>query len=394
MKLSHAHLCNVIDIIEEHYFIYIIEEYCENGDIINLLASKDIKLGEQLIKTIISQLLSVILYLNAQKIYHGDIRPENIMIHTKSPEIIIKLKSVCLISLLQNTKTQAKRLGSAYYMAPELLIKNEDNSKCDLWSLGVLTYNLLTGTNFFEGDEHEALVKSQFMPIKRNIVQKGLLNKNSMDFIEKLIERNIEKRMTGEQAHDHEWMTSLDTELHDKVESEFLKSLVTYANGNLFKRSVVNFMAHKNFYDTQNFQLLKLFQELDADHSGKIEVDELFNHYGKYFPGTEKEVLDRIDKLVRKVYFEHEEEKIPSIDYKEFLVLTSRISGDFEKEKLVEVFNAIDTEKNGYLDLEDIKKFIKHPKLKDDKLLGLIQKYDKNNDKKISFTEFYDMICE
>ena len=158
-------------------------------------------------------------------------------------------------------------------------------------------------------------------------------------------------------------------------------------------------MVSKNFYETQNIKLLKLFQELDVDRSGKIDVDELFTYYGKYFPGTETEVLIRIEKLIKKVDFDdnqqlaNQDEK-PSIDFEEFLVLSSRINKEFAKEKLNDVFNSLDTKNNGYLDIDDLRLFIKNPKITDDNLMKLIEKYDKNDDKKISFTEFFDMISE
>ncbi len=364
-----------------------------------LLSDKSVKIGEKTFKSIINQLLSVVLYLNAQKIYHKNIHPENIQIHSKSPDIIIKLSNICLTSLLQNPKTGAKKIGSAQYSAPELLIKNEDHSKCDLWSLGIITYHLLTSTNIFEGPDHEALVKSQFLNIKKKLlVKKGLLNKESIDFIQRLLERDVNKRMTGEEAHEHQWLksdSSVDVNSEEAV--EFLKGLTNYANGNLLKRTVVNYMVSKNFYETQNLQILKLFQELDEDHTGSIDTEELFKYYGKYFPGTESEVMNRIEKMIKKVNYGGDtsrDDERTTINYEEFLVICSRVNGEFCKEKLIDVFNSLDITNSGYIEKEDLKSFLRHPKISETYLNQLIEKYDEDNDKKISFDEFYNMVNE
>jgi len=365
------------------------------------MSFKDIVVSENLFKSIIKQLLSVVAYLNAQNIFHGGIKPENILIHKKTEtEIFVKLRSVFTTSLLQNSTTQAKKLGSVHFMAPELLIKNEDYSKCDVWSIGVLTYNLLTGEHIFDGNEREALLKAQFMPISRKLVTKGLLGKEAIEFIEQLLQRNVENRILPQKALLDKWLVSTKPKSEEDIhrDSKFLEKLVDYANGNLLKRSVVNYMVSKNFYDTQNLKLLTLFQELDKDHSGSIDKQELFNHYGKYFPGTEEETYQKIEKIIANVNFDdrdvnHEDHK-QSLNYQEFLVVCSRINGDINKEKLKLIFDSLDKTKSGFIELEDMTAFLKNPKIDDSKLMKYVSKYDKDGDKKISFEEFYDMISQ
>jgi len=112
------------------------------------------------------QLFSVVNYCHKMKIIHRDLKPENILVY-KNENGFIKIKicdfgtSLCF----KRGEIQDKIVGSIYYIAPEVL-KKKYNSKCDLWSCGVIMYILLTGVPPFGGNNNQSIIKKILMMIK------------------------------------------------------------------------------------------------------------------------------------------------------------------------------------------------------------------------------------
>ena len=119
-------------------------------------------LREADVANIINQVLLALNYLHKRKvpIVHRDLKPENVMIDIeKQPngeqKFVCKLIDFGCASFMEKGKGLTLCLGSEHYMAPEMLrnIENESqyDSKVDIWSLGVMTYRILTDDFPFEG---------------------------------------------------------------------------------------------------------------------------------------------------------------------------------------------------------------------------------------------------
>jgi calcium-dependent protein kinase len=155
LGLDHPHIVKILDIFDEEHYLFIIEEYCEGGDLFSFLMRRRM-LPENLTTSIIKQLLTTLCYLHGKGITHRDIKPENILIHKKEPELIIKLTDFGTATFFCKTKPLTDVLGSPYYIAPEV-IRGNYNEKCDIWSVGVIVYLLLCGRPPFKGND-----KSEF----------------------------------------------------------------------------------------------------------------------------------------------------------------------------------------------------------------------------------------
>jgi len=96
---------------------------------------------------IISKVVLAVNHCHANNIIHRDIKPENIM-YGKDGEI--KLIDFGLSKILDTKKVMNTIVGTPYYMAPEV-IKGVYDKKCDIWSIGVLLYTLVSGYLPFTG---------------------------------------------------------------------------------------------------------------------------------------------------------------------------------------------------------------------------------------------------
>ena len=87
------------------------------------------------------------------KIVHRDLKPENILLVSKNQKIFsLKLADFGFAKKLRHNKKETRRCGSPYYMAPELVSGKPYDFKADIWSIGVITYLLLSGKPPFEGE--------------------------------------------------------------------------------------------------------------------------------------------------------------------------------------------------------------------------------------------------
>lgn len=140
--------------IEYRNTFYIVTEYCDGGQLFEAV-KKTKYFTEGHVAHVMTQILSVVNYLEKKGIVHRDLKPENIVFESKRKEDNIKDIPIKIIDF--GTATYCKpgevlktQVGSPYYIAPEV-IKQEYNTKCDIWSTGVIMYVLLCGCPPFRG---------------------------------------------------------------------------------------------------------------------------------------------------------------------------------------------------------------------------------------------------
>lgn len=86
-------------------------------------------------------------------------KPENILFESKKPNANLKVIDFGTSRKFEANKKLTKRLGTPYYIAPEVLMKSYDE-KCDIWSCGVILYILLCGYPPFNGNDEESIFKA------------------------------------------------------------------------------------------------------------------------------------------------------------------------------------------------------------------------------------------
>ena len=137
--INSDHVLGFYEVLKSKNNTYFIYEYCNGGDLETYLKKKEFLKEDEAIKILID-LLEAFKEMNKNNIIHRYIKPSNILIHNGK----IKLGDFGFCKKLKSSKTLTKTmLGSPLYMAPEILKGHEYGLTSDIWSLGVLIYELL-----------------------------------------------------------------------------------------------------------------------------------------------------------------------------------------------------------------------------------------------------------
>jgi serine/threonine-protein kinase ULK/ATG1 len=184
------------------YFIY---EYCNGGTLENLL-SKQIKLSEQNALLIFKQLIEAFQILNKYNIMHRDMKPDNIFFHNG----LIKLGDFGFCKNLNSADEMTKTmLGSPIYMAPEVLKGEIYSNKADIWSLGVVLFEMIYGMCPFQSNSIANLIE--------------VLNSKELQFpgpISPFLKNVITRMLTKDPIRRISWMELFQIKINNQGEIE------------------------------------------------------------------------------------------------------------------------------------------------------------------------------
>ncbi|VAW68541.1 Protein kinase [hydrothermal vent metagenome] len=155
-RLSHPNIVTIYDAGEEHDLAYIAMEFLQGHDMVRYGKPENL-LPVPRVLDIIRRVAEGLDYAHKQNVVHRDIKPANIMFEPKSNTLKITDFGIARITDSSKTKT-GMVLGTPSYMSPEQLAGKKVNGRSDLFSLGVMMFQLVTGKLPFQGDSMAALM--------------------------------------------------------------------------------------------------------------------------------------------------------------------------------------------------------------------------------------------
>ncbi|XP_030027243.1 serine/threonine-protein kinase unc-51 [Manduca sexta] len=155
--LHHTNLVAMHDCMDSPAYVYVVMEYCNGGDLADYLQTNRL-LSESTIQLFLRQLAEAMRAIHAKGIVHRDLKPQNILLtHNVAPprtphasEITLKIADFGFARFLEEGNMAVTLCGSPMYMAPEVIMSLKYDAKADLWSLGTIVYQCLTGKAPFQ----------------------------------------------------------------------------------------------------------------------------------------------------------------------------------------------------------------------------------------------------
>lgn len=206
---QHPNIIQLYDVFENVDYFYITMEHCGGGDLYDYLRKRHFKLSEVHACNLIHKISAAIFYLHSYGIAHRDLKPENILMTDSTEDADVRIVDFGLSKIIGPEEKCTEPYGTLTYVAPEILLECPYTKAVDLWSLGVMTYLMLTSKLPFDDANSEEeiarkVVESQpSYSIKR---WEGISNE-AKNFVQRLLERNVNKRMTIKEVLTHPWIT-------------------------------------------------------------------------------------------------------------------------------------------------------------------------------------------
>ena len=208
MKIGkHPNVITLYHILENETHIYLIMEYCAGGDLYSYIKQRNFKLPEERTAELIHKLCAAVYYLHSYGIIHRDIKPENILMTDTTDNADIKLLDFGLSKILPPKENCYDTYGTISYCAPEILLNKHYNKSVDLWSIGIISYLLLSGCLPFDHHSSEKEIMRQTIhdsvPFYNSIWKH--ISPEAKSFVSSLLQKDPEKRMSLCECLESDW---------------------------------------------------------------------------------------------------------------------------------------------------------------------------------------------
>jgi calcium-dependent protein kinase len=324
------------------------------------------------------------------KIIHRDLKPENILINKYENDLAtIKVCDFGTSLCFKTGEIQDKIVGSIYYIAPEV-IKKRYNSKCDLWSCGVIMYILLTGVPPFGGARNDIIIKK----ILIGAYDKTRLKRRCracIDLIDKLLQQDISKRIRADAALKHRWFQiykskEIRVDIEDpKIIEGFLRNLKNYKKSSQIQEIALAYLVHNHLELEEVDNASKLFGIIDKNGNGKITKEDLYNGLKEFYKSeTLKEDVDKIFENLDNTGGKY-------LDYEEFIRAAIDKSIFLTDDNMLFAFNYFDKDGKGEITIDDLCSIFSGGILSKsdlEKTRKIIKEVSSSHDEKIRYNDF------
>lgn len=369
---------------DEHYF-HIVMEYCTGGELFERVLNKKYYLEKEA-AFVIYKIASAISHCHTLGIVHRDLKPENILYESMSDESDLKIIDFGLSKKFSLEFEELHSIvGSPYYVAPEVLQGNY-NSKCDIWSLGVLMYVLLCGTPPFYSDNKVELYykigneKPSFKsPVWNDI------STDAIKLIKKLLKKDPKKRPKASKVLEFPWfniMVEKNNYSFREIDRSILQELKEFNQPREFVRSILKYMV-KELKCSDLDKLKKTFIILDKNKTGFIDISMIETAFIK------NEIDIDSDEL-KWILSNCANGSTQKINYTRFIAAAIDKRKILKKNILWETFKHFDTDSAGFITFNSFKQALKRTgkNIKDFKVEEMFKEIGLAVDSKITFEDF------
>ncbi|XP_017783475.1 PREDICTED: myosin light chain kinase, smooth muscle-like [Nicrophorus vespilloides] len=209
--LRHSKLLQLAAAFENSKETIMVMEYISGGELFERVVADDFTLTEKDCILFMRQICEGVAYMHSQNVVHLDLKPENIMCHTRTSHEI-KIIDFGLAQKLDPDRPTKVLFGTAEFIPPEIINYEHIGTESDMWCLGVICYVLLSGLSPFMGD-NDAETFANITRAEYDFDDEAFdaVSQHARDFIGALLLKRKEDRMSAESSLKHEW---LDPESH------------------------------------------------------------------------------------------------------------------------------------------------------------------------------------
>ncbi|KAH7523470.1 calcium-dependent protein kinase 29 isoform X2 [Ziziphus jujuba] len=369
---------------EDRHSVHLVMELCSGGELFDRIIAKG-SYSELEAATICRQIVNVVHACHFMGVMHRDLKPENFLHVSKDPDSPLKATDFGLSVFIEQGKVYKDVVGSAYYVAPEVLKRNY-GKEIDVWSAGVILYILLSGVPPFWAETEKGIFEA-ILEGKLDLQSPPWpsISASAKDLVKKMLTMNPQKRITAADALQHQWLKE-DGEASDKpIDSAVLIRMKQFRAMNKLKKLALKVIA-ENLSSEEIQGLKQMFNNMDTDGSGTITLEELktgLSRLGSKLTESEiKQLMDAADV-----------DKSGTIDYIEFITATMHRHRLEKEENLYKAFQFFDKDGSGFITRDELRQAMSDYGMGDEETIDeIINDVDTDKDGRINYQEFVDMM--
>ncbi|GMI72273.1 calcium-dependent protein kinase 21 [Hibiscus trionum] len=370
-------------VYEDANSVNIVMELCAGGELFDRIIAEG-HYSERAAAAICRQVLNVVHIFHFMGVMHRDLKPENFLLSSMDEGAMLKATDFGLSVFIEEGKQYRDIVGSAYYIAPEVLHRSY-GKEIDIWSAGVILYILLSGVPPFWAETDKGIFEAILGgELDFESDPWPSISESAKDLVRKMLTMDPKKRLTAAQALEHPWLR--EGEASDKpIDSAVLTRLNQFRAMNQLKKLALKVIA-ENLSEEEIKGLKAMFTNIDTDNSGTITYEELkegLARLGSKLTETEvKQLMEAADV-----------DGNGTIDYIEFISATMHRYRLERGEDLYKAFQYFDKDNSGFITMDEIEAAMKEYGMGDAaNIKQIITEVDTDNDGRINYDEFCTMM--
>lgn len=347
LKMDHPNICRLLEVYEERGCLRLVMERMRGPDLFEHWSRKR-RYFECDAISCMRQVCSAVAYCHRNNVCHRDLKLENFCLEDDSENARIKMIDFGL-STVFTSLPMTGAVGTLYYCAPEV-IAGRYNSKCDMWSVGVMTYILLDGNPPFYGHDDRTTfrrIKSCMYAFPR--ARWSLISSEAQRFISSLLVLDPNDRLDAQGALEHAWLSEAEADSRvtlEPLDPGTLQGMRTFARSNALKRAILLAVAPVATVDRVTHWASQ-FEMLDEQGCGTVSVGNFVSRLAQ-LSSSEDEATEIAACLAAG---DGQEELI---SYSAFLAACLSTHLTFNENQCQELFQRIDVNADGYVSIEDV----------------------------------------
>ncbi|CAD8144291.1 unnamed protein product [Paramecium octaurelia] len=386
-QFRHENIVELIDVFGDDKYTYMIIELCD-GDLRNYIKSKGGILEEAEALGVLRQFMSGFQEMIKKGYIHRDIKPENVLYKGNCFKIA-DFGFATKADINNNVKIFKQSVGTPLYMAPQLLEKHAYTAKSDIWSIGIMAYEMVYGKQPWpcrDIPSYAFNIKNQ--PLKFPVDIR--VSDEYQDFIKQCLKKDEKDRISWDQLFQHVILNEIERnyKMENPLDQECQRILAQI----------------QKIVQSRGLDVFVQFQKYDKDEGGSLDFSEFFTFLIQLDPKlTGKEIKLLFEKMdinkdetigfeeFKRIFFDYDYVKE---DFAERIIIDLREIIRANNLKVEDIFAKYDKDQMGDLDYEEFSFMIKEiaKDIKDDDIQAIFAKFDTNNDRTINIDEFREQL--
>ncbi|XP_004511540.1 calcium-dependent protein kinase 1-like [Cicer arietinum] len=380
---GHRNIVELKGAYEDHHSVNLIMELCAGGELFDRIIAKG-HYSERAAAELCGQMVTVVHNCHSMGVMHRDLKPENFLFLSKEETSPLKATDFGLSVFFKPGDVFNDLVGSAYYVAPEVLHRRY-GPEADIWSAGVILYILLSGVPPFWAENEKGIFEAILLGhIDFESDPWPSISSSAKDLIKKMLRADPKERLSAVEVLNHPWMR--DDGASDKpLDIAVLTRMKQFSAMNKLKKVALKYIA-ENLSEEEIIGLKEMFKSMDTDNSRTITFEELKDGLSKL--GTKIS-----ESEVRQLMEAADVDGNGTIDYIEFITATMHLNRMERENHLYKAFEYFDNDKSGYITKEELESALKKYNMGDEKTIKeIIAEVDSDNDGRINYEEFVAMM--